>query len=332
MTLDDQQFKKWLRRPTEFIANAWYLLASAGQYVLGYAVMYLAQLLAMFGIGLNGEALTVIASSLSQLLLFMLPVVVYTVTHDGVEQSMRLNLPRPAPLILSVFAAPLGVMFSDKLSTWWMLLLESLGGTLHASGIPVPTTPDQLIYSLLLFAVLPGACEELFFRGGLMGAWERRGTRQALVITSVLFALLHGSVAGFPVQLMMGFVLGYLVVLSDSLFVGMAYHITHNAVTMLLAYLSREITVDPYADLAGYIHLTGGFPALTAQTIVWALLYGGVLTALFILLRKQGGQIDRIADGDKEPMTWETLIVLLAGLLTVGVTFMSDLLTVCGVL
>lgn len=332
MTLDNQQFKKWMRRPTEFIANAWYLLASAGQYVLGYAVMYLAQLLAMFGIGLNSAALTVIASSLSQILLFMLPVVIYAATHDGVEQSMRLNIPRPAPLILAVAAAPLGVMFSDKLSTWWMLLIELLGGTLHASGIPVPTTPDQLVYSLLLFAVLPGACEELFFRGGLMGAWERRGTRQALVITSVLFALLHGSVQGLPVQLMMGFVLGYIVILSDSLFVGMAYHITHNAVTMVLAYLSAETAVDPYADLLGYVQMSGGFPALTVQTIVWAVLYGGVLTALILLLRKQGGKIDKIVEGDKEPMTWETLIVLLAGLLTVGVTFMSDLLTVCGMI
>lgn len=331
MMLENQQFTKWLRRPTEFIASTWYLLSSAGQYLIVYAVSFLVQLLALFGVSLTSDAHTMIATTLIQLLLFMLPVASYAVSHDGVEQSMRLNRPPWSALLLALCAAPLGVMASDKLSTWWMLLIESLGGRLYGSTIPIPDTPSRLALSLILFALLPGICEELLFRGGLMGAWERRGTRQALVITSVLFALLHCSVLGFPVQLMMGFVLGYIVILSDSLFVGMAYHVAHNASTLILSFLSAESPVDPLADLAGYVHQTGGFPVLIVQTIVWTALYGGVLAALIITQKKRGAQIDKIADGDKEPMSWETLVVLLAGLLTVGVTFMSDLLTVCGI-
>ena len=334
MSLEDQQFTKWLRRPTEFVANAWYLMASAGQYIIGYFVGFLAQLLSLFGIGLTGDGLSVIASSLVQLLLFMLPVIVYMVQHEGVEQSMRLNAPRWDALLLAILAAAVGVMASDKLSTWWMLLIESLGGRLHASAIPVPETLPALGVSLILFALLPGVCEELFFRGGLMGAWERRGTQQALCITSVLFALLHGSVAGLPVQLMMGFVLGYIVLLSDSLFTGMAYHTTHNACILILSYLSvsAEPGIDPYADLMGYIQLAGGFPVLIVQTIVWAGLYGGILAALIITQKKHGAAVEKVVDGDKEPLSWETLVVLIAGLLTVCATFMSDLLTVCGIL
>lgn len=331
MLLEDQQFTKWLRRPTEFIASAWYLLSSAGQYLIAYALSCLSQLLSLFGVNFSGSAHAMTAVALTQLLLFMLPVVVYAATHDGVEQSMRLNSPSWSALLLALCAAPLGVMAADKVSVWWMLLIESLGGRLYASAIPIPETLPELGASLILFALLPGLCEELLFRGGLMGAWERRGTRQALVITSVLFAMLHGSVLGFPVQLLMGFVLGSIVILSDSLFVGMVYHVVHNAVTLILSFLSTESAADPLADLAGYVQLTGGFPVLIAQTIIWTALYGGVLVALIISRKKRGAQIDKIADGDKEPMSWETFVVLLAGLLTVGVMFTTDLMTVCGI-
>ena len=332
MQIEDQQFTKWLRRPTEFIANAWYLLASAGQYLISYGVLTLTQLLSLFGYRIGDAAFTSIASSLAQILLFMLPVVIYAVTHDGVEQSMRLNIPRWDALLIALIAAPVGVMAGDKLTTWWMLLIEKLGGTLYyTTGVPIPTTLPELAIELMLFALLPGVCEELFFRGGLMGAWERRGTRQALVITSVLFALLHGSVMGLPVQLVMGFVLGYLVILSDSLAVGMVYHVAHNATILLLSYLSRDAAAaGEFLSLADSVRSTIGFTALTVQTVLWSAVYGGFLALFVRVQKKRGAQFDKIIEGDKEPMSWETLIVLLAGLLTVGVTFAADLMTVCG--
>ena len=333
MQLEEQQFTRWIRRPTEFIASAWYLLASAGQYLVAYAAAFLIQLLALFGLSADQSTQVYLSSTLAQLLLFLLPVLAYMLRHDGVERSMRLNTPKWEALLLAVLAAPVGVMVSDKLSTWWMLLIESLGGTLHGSAVPIPTTLPELGFSLVLTALLPGICEEILFRGGLLGAWERRGTQQALVITSVLFALLHGSVAGFPVQLIMGFVLGYIVIQSDSLLTGIAYHVTHNAAILILSFLASGAAeaADPYADIAGYVTLTGGYPTLIVQTIVWAALYIGLLALLIRSQKKRGIQFDKIIEGDKEPMSWETLVVLIAGLLTVGVTFISDLLTVCGV-
>lgn len=332
MMLEQQQFTRWTRRPTEFIAAAWYLLASAGQYLISYAAAFIMQLLALLGLSFRQSALVYASSTLAQLLLFLLPVMVYMLRHDGVERSMRLNAPKWDALLLSMLAAPIGVMASDKLSTWWMLLIESLGGTLHGSAVPIPTTLAELGFSLILSALLPGVCEELLFRGGLLGAWERRGTRQALVITSALFALLHGNVAGFPVQLMMGFVLGYIVIQSDSLVTGMVYHMLHNATILILSFLASSAagTAEPYADIAGYVALSGGHGALIVQTIVWTALYGGILALLICSQRRRGIQFDKIIEGDKEPMGWETLIVLIAGLLTVGVTFMGDLLIVCG--
>jgi len=332
MTIEDQPFTKWLRRPTEFIASAWFLMAAAGQYVIPYLVHLIGQALAVFGTPMGDAAYIYSCSSLAEIGLFLLPVVIYTMKHDGVEQSLRLNKPRWDIFALAILAAPIGVLAADKLSTWWMMLIESLGGSLYSSNLPIPTTLPELGIALLLSAVLPGVCEEMLFRGGLMGAWERRGTRQALVITSVLFALLHGSVLGFPVQLIMGFVLGYLVILSDSLFVGMIYHILHNATILIITCLSYDPAAlnGPVMSLTETIRSTVGFGGLLVQTLLWGALYGGILILLIRSQKKRTIPFEKITEGDKEPMGWETLLVLLAALLTVGVMFVSDLMTVCG--
>ena len=333
MTLEDQQFKKWLRRPTEFIACTWFLMAAAGQYIVPYLVLAVEQLLSLFSLRMTDAAFIYASSALSEVGLFFLPVVLYAASHDGVVQSMRLNIPRWDALLIAALAAPIGVFASDKLSTWWMMLIEALGGSLTASSVPIPTTLPELALALILTAVLPGICEETLFRGGLMGAWERRGTKQALVITSVLFALLHGSVMGLPVQLIMGFVLGYLVIQSDSLVVGMVYHIIHNATILLLTYISPDSAGlgGQFMTLTKTVLGTVGVFGLLVQTVIWIALYGGMLALFIRSQKKRGVQFDKIIEGDKEPMSWETLVVLLAGILTVCVTFMSDLMTVCSV-
>lgn len=331
MQLEEQQFKKWLRRPTELIASAWFLLASAGSFIVPCIVSLIDQAMDFFGEPMHIFTLIYTNSTIQQLFLFLLPVVIYTLKHDGVEQSMRLKLPRWEALP-AVLIAPIGVMACDKLSTWWLMLIETLGGNISPPSFPGSDTLPELAIALILSALIPAICEETLFRGGLMGAWERRGTKQALVITSVLFALLHGDVQGLPVQLMMGFVLGYIVLLSDSLFVGMAYHFAHNATILILDYYRGMdlILDDRFMTLTREVLGTIGLGGLLIQTVIWTALFAGLMVLFIRLMKKKGAQIDKITEGDKEPMSWETLLVLLAGLLTIIVRFSSSLSAVCG--
>lgn len=336
MSLEEQQFRKWLRRPTVFIANAWFLMAAAGQSIVGYLVAFLAQVFALFGAGLSGEALVHTANAAYEIGVLALPVIWYASAHEGVDQSMRLKPPRPSAMIYAALAAFAGVIMVNNLGTWWMLLIESLGGQLYASTVPIPTTPQELTTSILLVGVIPGVCEELFFRGALMGAWERKGSKLALIITSALFAMLHGSILGLPTQLLMGFVLGYIVLISDSLYTGMIYHTVHNSVMLILAYLSSAGMEEAAqtAALAEQVAAAGGFMPLIVQTVISAVLFGGALYILIESQRRHGMTIEKISDSeaDSAPMTWEELLVLLAGLLTVGTAYLNDLLTITGVL
>jgi len=333
-SLEDQQFTRWLRRPTVFIANAWYLMAASGQTIVGYIVAFLAQALALFGLGLDGNAIAHTASTAYEIGVLALPVIWYAVRHDGVSQSMRLNPPKADMMLWAALTAFIGLLAVNNIGTWWMLLIEALGGTLHPSSVPVPTTQNELLASILLVGVVPGVCEELFFRGGLMGAWERRGTMKAMVITSALFTMLHGSILGLPTQILMGFVLGYVLILSDSLYVPMVYHTVHNSSALILAYLSPDGTASAeiYADLAGYIGGPTGYISLAVQTVFTSALFAMMLFLMTRTQKRRGLKIEKITDGDRNPMTWQELIVLIAGLLTVGVMYFTDMMTICGVI
>lgn len=333
-SLEEQQFTRWLRRPTIFIANTWYLMAGAGQIIVGYVIAFLVQLAGLWGASFDSASISYTASIILEVGILALPVIWYAATHEGVSQSMRLNPPRPGLMLYAAVCAVVGVLAVNCLSSWWLLLIEGLGGRLYESAIPVPANTNELTVSILLVGVVPGVCEELFFRGGLMGAWERKGTKQALVITSALFTLLHGSILGFPTQLLMGFVLGYLLILSDSLYVPMVYHTVHNSTALILTYMSTTAGIDADVSMSLMEQMGGpsGLVILAVQTVILTSIYALMLYTMGKSQKRNGMKAVKIDDGDRSPMTWQELIVLMAGLLTVGMMYLTDLLTICGMM
>ena len=237
-------------RPTILWANVLYMLSATMQQPIAYLVV---GLFSLFAPNAGLEIMSSTASAAYQLLILGLAGVWFAVKRPDTMPSMRLNPPRFSLMLGAAALGFAGVLLANNLGTWWMLLLDRIGIPLSESAVSVPTNSQELLRGIFLIGVLPGVCEELFFRGMMMSAWERRGTRAALMVSSVLFAILHGSVMGFPVQLMMGFVLGYLALASGSLYVSMTYHTVYNSATLILAYLSAQ---GGGADSSVYEHLT----------------------------------------------------------------------------
>lgn len=87
---------------------------------------------------------------------------------------------------------------------------------------------------LLVGAVQPAIVEELAFRGvilsGLMGPLT---TKEAIVVSALLFMTIHLTIAGFPHLFLIGLLLGYFRVASGSLYPGMLLHFTHNLLCLV---------------------------------------------------------------------------------------------------
>ena len=95
---------------------------------------------------------------------------------------------------------------------------------------------DGFGFSLAVIAIClqPAIFEELAFRGIIQGALGRvLGDREALIVSALMFGILHLSIPSLPHLLVLGLILGWLRLRTKSLLPGMALHFTHNFLVIL---------------------------------------------------------------------------------------------------
>lgn len=99
-----------------------------------------------------------------------------------------------------------------------------------------------------VLGLLPAVLEELFFRGYLLGALRGEGKEgRAVVVSALLFALFHLlvtdslAVERLLPSLLLGLLLGWLAVRSDSVLPGMVLHAAHNSLVVLLGYYQPDL-------------------------------------------------------------------------------------------
>lgn len=123
---------------------------------------------------------------------------------------------------------------------------------LQMLGIPQPPMPDTLTHTplslrglnLLVFAVLPALLEEMAFRGYVLRTLRPYGDRTAILVSSLLFALMHGNVLQVPFAFIVGLVLGYVTVQTDNIWLAVVIHFCNNAMSTVLQYLQMGMSAE----------------------------------------------------------------------------------------
>lgn len=130
-------------------------------------------------------------------------------------------------------------------------LQEQTEGVLKT--IVATDTVGGLLGNLLVVALVPAVCEELFFRAGLQNLLQRwfRTPHAAVVLTALIFSLAHGELFAFMPRFLLGLVLGYLYVCSGSLLTNVLAHFVNNALVVVLYWLSARgiADIDPEASM-----------------------------------------------------------------------------------
>jgi ABC-2 type transport system permease protein/sodium transport system permease protein len=134
------------------------------------------------------------------------------------------------------------------------------------------------VLMLLIFAIIPGICEELFFRGFLLSSLSVSARRvSAVVITAAVFAVFHVMIWRFAVTFVLGLLLGALCWQSRSILPGIVAHVMHNG----LAVLTQKFPAIPEAMGIGDIQ--------SATHLPWTYVAGGavILTLACLLMRER---------------------------------------------
>ncbi len=116
-------------------------------------------------------------------------------------------------------------------------LFEAVGYNFEGVSLPL-NTPFELGLNLVLLALLPAIFEELIFRGIIFnGLKNTKGNVFAVVVSSLLFALMHGNLAQFVYPFIMGLIFSMIVLRTGNLLYSMIVHFVNNALVIVFGYL-----------------------------------------------------------------------------------------------
>ncbi|MFO7637409.1 MAG: CPBP family intramembrane glutamic endopeptidase, partial [Clostridia bacterium] len=161
------------------------------------------------------------------------------------RKSFRLNLKLKPPgwinslmvVFITLFSLPVTLALS-ALNLW---LVESVFGESRIPEVPIPETVPQLLLSLAVVALVPAVCEEILNRGIFQSAFEKFGKWPCVLMGSVLFTLFHFSFEKLLGIFFLSVVIGYVVYVTKSIFIGMIAHFVNNAAAMVISYAATRI-------------------------------------------------------------------------------------------
>lgn len=201
-----------------------------------------------------------------QMLMFLFPAVLFALLFHGrplsyfrVDASGRMWLLGLLAILMLLLLTPL----CDRLTTWNQRFVFGPADAAfrsvadHAQAVSERllslTGAGDLLLQLVIMALVPAVCEELFFRGclqQLLCGWMKN-RHLAIVIAAAVFALAHGDAYGLLPRLLLGLLLGYVFFYSGSIVASMCVHFFNNALIVALYYLYHRgaVAAPPTAPL-----------------------------------------------------------------------------------
>ena len=166
--------------------------------------------------------------------------------------AFPLRLPRADVLVAAVLIS-LGLrVITGFMVSFLASSIERLTGLVpQAPAMPQPEGFLPFIIYFISIAVAPAIFEELLFRGIIMQSLRRFGDYFAVIVSSVLFALIHGNLIQGPYSLLLGMFIGYFVIYTGSLWTGVAIHFVNNATAVVLENILRTQGGYNYEIFAG---------------------------------------------------------------------------------
>ena len=193
--------------------------------------------------GLGGTVAYVMASTINVMLVYMVPLLSTAIIfksfayYEGKLPELY-KKPNRLARALGSFPAMYGLGYGTSLLTFFFSWLISLGiggdnditEFFRPVTIEVPTNLISALVMVFLLVVIAPVFEEIWMRGIVYDALKPYGNGIAIVISSILFGLMHGSLNMLFYTTALGLALGYVRYATGSLFAVTILHALINAV------------------------------------------------------------------------------------------------------
>ncbi len=126
------------------------------------------------------------------------------------------------------------------------------------SIVAPPENIVQILVMILFVCVVPAFCEEFFMRGMILETVKRKGFVFSIIVTTVMFVILHGDVSSVVGYAILGFVAAFVALNANSVFAGVVVHMAFNVCGVMLDYfLNLFYTFDGFVGSIAFFVTTG---------------------------------------------------------------------------
>jgi len=253
------------------------LSITAGLCVLGFIGLQFAVYFALVFLGLGDDFASNLLfqnafGALYSVICVFLPFFVVSLFMNEKTREKTLLFGKPYAAGLMLLAVPAGFMFcmaGNYATNALVSLMDSAGVQLTAPESPVPSSALGMVFYVLQIAFIPALIEEFALRGVVMQPLRKYGDRFAILMSAMVFALMHGNMVQAPFAFIAGIAIGYFVVATGSIWTGVLIHFANNLFSSLLslANANSSLALDtPYAVI-----MTVSFVGGLACCVVFAL-------------------------------------------------------------
>lgn len=201
-------------------------------------------------------------------------------------------------IFLIIVAAIFLFIMADYVNACSMIVFQNL---LDDSLQAIINRPVEAIIAV---AILPAIIEEFLFRGMIYrGIANRSNKKIAIIISALLFALLHMNFNQMCYAFVMGLVFALVVYLTDNLEVSILLHMLFNAFTVIITCFqqTRVIQAVLRCNIAGYTLFNPSLTNTQGKVEISLLIIGGLIAIFSAVIA--GWFILLIAKAEKEKMT-----------------------------
>lgn len=163
-----------------------------------------------------------------------------------------------------------------------------------------------LFVNLLLLGVLPGIVEELVFRGMIFkGLKEKFSPIASILLSSLLFALMHQNIQQFIYPFILGCILAVVMSKTNNLLYPILIHIFNNFTTIILQYLFNNGTLSfSFINMPWWLILIGIIVAVATCALLYVLYRFYLVKQKKVEYEKMGQEIpSKYATVGKFPIT-----------------------------
>lgn len=262
-------------------------------YYACMALFCLLRIIATFGAFSSGKGGEILFTFIIQVcILAIIPFVLYMIflkvkPKDVFQHCNFFHINIPVVLI-SLGLGIICFVINVAVSTLFNGILTFTGYEFSGGTSVADYSTGNFFLQIFLVAVLPAICEEFLHRGILLQGIKHIGFKKAIVISSLLFALIHFNVQQVFYAFVIGLILGFVAVVSKNIYPAMIIHFVNNAVATYLEFASHRgwIFGNTLDNLSEFLKNNTPFVVFTVVVIVMLVVVA--LLCLFIwLLYKQ---------------------------------------------